>query len=165
MPAFKDKKSGKWFAKFYYRDWQGSNRQKWKRGFATKKEALAYEREFLEKQSNNPDMTFQSLWELYLEDMTARLKVSTIQTKKHICETKILPFFGNKAVNEIKASDIRRWQNTLINSGKNYSETYLKTINNQLVAVINYARRYYDLNTNPCGQAGSIGKSMAEEMQ
>lgn len=165
MPAFKDKKSGKWFAKFYYRDWQGSNRQKWKRGFATKKEALAYEREFLEKQSNNPDMTFQSLWELYLEDMTARLKVSTIQTKKHICETKILPFFGNKAVNEIKASDIRRWQNTLINSGKNYSETYLKTINNQLVAVINYARRYYDLNTNPCGQAGSIGKSRAEEMQ
>lgn len=165
MPAFKDKKSGKWFAKFYYRDWQGNNRQKWKRGFATKKEALAYEREFLEKQSSNPDMTFQSLWELYLEDMTARLKFSTIQTKKHICETKILPFFGNKAVNEIKASDIRRWQNTLINSGKNYSETYLKTINNQLVAIINYARRYYDLNTNPCGQAGSIGKSKAEEMQ
>lgn len=165
MPAFKDKKSGKWFAKFYYRDWQGSNRQKWKRGFATKKEALAYEREFLEKQSSNPDMTFQSLWELYLEDMTARLKFSTIQTKKHICETKILPFFGSKAVNEIKASDIRRWQNTLINSGKNYSETYLKTINNQLVAVINYARRYYDVNTNPCGQAGSIGKSRAEEMQ
>ena len=31
MPAFKDKKSGKWFAKFYYRDWQGSNIQKWKR--------------------------------------------------------------------------------------------------------------------------------------
>lgn len=67
--------------------------------------------------------------------------------------------------NEIKASDIRRWQNTLINSDKNYSETYLKTINNQLVAIINYARKYYDLNTNPCGQAGSIGKGSAEEMQ
>ena len=145
MPAFKDKKSGRWFAKFYYRDWQGNNRQKWKRGFATKKEALAYEREFLEKQASNPDMTFQSLWELYLEDMTARLKFSTIQTKKHICETKILPFFGNKAVNEIKASDIRRWQNTLINSGKNYSETYLKTINNQLTAIFNYAVKYYSL--------------------
>ena len=42
MPAFKDKKTGKWFAKFYYKDWQGINRQKWKRGFATKKEALAF---------------------------------------------------------------------------------------------------------------------------
>lgn len=165
MPAFKDKKSGKWFAKFYYRDWQGNNKQKWKRGFATKKEALAYEREFLEKQSNNPDMTFQSLWELYLEDMSARLKYSTIQTKKHICETKILPFFGSKAINEIKAADIRRWQNSLMKSDRKYSETYLKTINNQLVAIINYARKFYDLNTNPCGQAGSIGKNNAEEMQ
>lgn len=64
MPAFKDKKFDRWFAKFYYRDWQDNNRQKWKWGFATKKEALAYEREFLEKQSNNPDMTFQSLWTL-----------------------------------------------------------------------------------------------------
>lgn len=164
MPAYKDKKTGKWFCKFYYTDWQGNNRQKWKRGFATKKEALAYERDFLEKQSANPDMTFQNLYELYMEDMTARLKQSTILTKKHICETHILPFFGKKPINEIKASDVRRWQNQLMNSPKGYSKTYLKTINNQLTCMINYAKRFYDLNTNPCGQAGSIGQAKAEEM-
>ena len=164
MPAYKDKKTGKWFCKFYYTDWQGNNRQKWKRGFATKKEALAYERDFLEKQSANPDMTFQNLYELYMEDMTARLKQSTILTKKHICETHILPFFGRKPINEIKASDVRRWQNQLMNSPKGYSKTYLKTINNQLTCIINYAKRFYDLNTNPCGQAGSIGQAKAEEM-
>lgn len=163
MPAYKDK-TGKWFCKFYYTDWQGNNRQKWKRGFATKKEALAYERDFLEKQSANPDMTFQNLYELYMEDMTARLKQSTILTKKHICETHILPFFGKKPINEIKASDVRRWQNQLMNSPKGYSKTYLKTINNQLTCMINYAKRFYDLNTNPCGQAGSIGQAKAEEM-
>ena len=164
MPAYKDKKTGNWFCKFYYTDWQGNNRQKWKRGFATKKEALAFEREFLEKQSANPDMTFQSLYQLYMEDMTARLKESTILTKKHICETHILPFFGKKPINEIKASDVRRWQNQLMNSPKGYSKTYLKTINNQLTCMINYAKRFYDLNTNPCGQAGSIGQSQADEM-
>ena len=164
MPAYKDNKTGKWFCKFYYTDWQGNNRQKWKRGFATKKEALAYERDFLEKQSANPDMTFQNLYELYMEDMTARLKKSTILTKKHICETHILPFFGKKPINEIKASDVRRWQNQLINFPKGYSKTYLKTINNQLTCMINYAKRFYDLNTNPCGQAGSIGQARAEEM-
>lgn len=164
MPAYKDNKTGKWFCKFYYTDWQGNNRQKWKRGFATKKEALAYERDFLEKQSANPDMTFQNLYELYMEDMTARLKKSTILTKKHICETHILPFFGKKPINEIKASDVRRWQNQLMNSPKGYSKTYLKTINNQLTCMINYAKRFYDLNTNPCGQAGSIGQAKAEEM-
>lgn len=164
MPAYKDNKTGKWFCKFYYTDWQGNNRQKWKRGFATKKEALAYERDFLEKQSANPDMTFQNLYELYMEDMTARLKQSTILIKKHICETHILPFFGKKPINEIKASDVRRWQNQLMNSPKGYSKTYLKTINNQLTCMINYAKRFYDLNTNPCGQAGSIGQAKAEEM-
>ena len=164
MPAYKDNKTGKWFCKFYYTDWQGTKQQKWKRGFATKKEALAYERYFLEKQSANPDMTFQNLYELYMEDMTARLKKSTILTKKHICETHILPFFGKKPINEIKASDVRRWQNQLMNSPKGYSKTYLKTINNQLACMINYAKRFYDLNTNPCGQAGSIGQAKAEEM-
>ena len=167
MPAYKDNKTGKWFCKFYYTDWQGNSRQKWKRGFATKKEALAYERDFLEKQSANPDMTFQNLYELYMvymEDMTARLKKSTILTKKHICETHILPFFGKKPINEIKASDVRRWQNQLMNSPKGYSKTYLKTINNQLTCMINYVKRFYDLNTNPCGQAGSIGQAKAEEM-
>ena len=97
-------------------------------------------------------------------DMTARLKQSTILTKKHICETHILPFFGKKPINEIKASDVRRWQNQLMNSPKGYSKTYLKTINNQLTCMINYAKRFYDLNTNPCGQAGSIGQAKAEEM-
>lgn len=164
MPAYKDNKTGKWFCKFYYTDWQGNNRQKWKRGFATKKEAQAFERDFLEKQSANPDMTFQNLYELYMEDMTARLKQSTILTKKHICETHILPFFGKKPINEIKASDVRRWQSQLMNSPKGYSKTYLKTINNQLTCMINYAKRFYDLNTNPCGQAGSIGQAKAEEM-
>ena len=46
----------------------------------------------------------------------------------------------------------------------NYSPTYLKTINNQLSAIFNYAVRYYDLKSNPCAKAGSMGKSKAEEM-
>ena len=49
--------------------------------------------------------------------------------------------------------------------GSPYSETYLKTINNQLAAILNYAVRYYDLKENPCRKAGSIGKSHADEMQ
>ena len=164
MPAYKDEKTGKWFAKFYYTNWQGIKKQKWKRGFATKKEALGFERDFLEKQSANPDMTFQNLYEIYMEDMAARLKQSTLLTKKTVLQTHILPFFGNKPINEIKASDVRRWQAKLMSSPNNYSQTYLKKINTELNSIINYAKRFYDLNTNPCGKAGSIGKAKAEEM-
>ena len=164
MPAYKDEKTGKWFAKFYYTNWQGIKKQKWKRGFATKKEALGFERDFLEKQSANPDMTFQNLYEIYMEDMAARLKQSTLLTKKAVLQTHILPFFGSKPINEIKASDVRRWQAKLISSPNNYSQTYLKKINTELNSIINYAKRFYDLNTNPCGKAGNIGKAKAEEM-
>ena len=164
MPAYKDEKTDKWFAKFYYTNWQGIKKQKWKRGFATKKEALGFERDFLEKQSANPDMTFQNLYEIYMEDMAARLKQSTLLTKKAVLQTHILPFFGSKPINEIKASDVRRWQAKLMSSPNNYSQTYLKKINTELNSIINYAKRFYDLNTNPCGKAGTIGKAKAEEM-
>lgn len=164
MPAYKDEKTGKWFAKFYYTNWQGIKKQKWKRGFATKKEALGFERDFLEKQSANPDMTFQNLYEIYMEDMAARLKQSTLLTKKAVLQTHILPFFGSKPINEIKASDVRRWQAKLMSSPNNYSQTYLKKINTELNSIINYAKRFYNLNTNPCDKAGTIGKAKAEEM-
>ena len=164
MPAYKDEKTGKWFAKFYYTNWQGIKKQKWKRGFATKKEALGFERDFLEQQSANPDMTFQNLYEIYMEDMAARLKQSTLLTKKAVLQTHILPFFGSKPINEIKASDVRRWQAKLMSSPNNYSQTYLKKINTELNSIINYAKRFYNLNTNPCGKAGTIGKAKAEEM-
>ena len=164
MPAYKDEKTGKWFAKFYYTNWQGIKKQKWKRGFATKREALGFERDFLEKQSANPDMTFQNLYEIYMEDMAARLKQSTLLTKKAVLQTHILPFFGSKPINEIKASDVRRWQAKLMSSPNNYSQTYLKKINTELNSIINYAKRFYNLNTNPCGKAGTIGKAKAEEM-
>lgn len=65
-------------------------------------------------------------------------------------------------MNEITASDIRKWQSELIKQG--YAPTYLKTISNQLAALFNYAVRYYDLPNNPCRKAGSMGKGKADEM-
>ena len=109
-------------------------------------------------------MTFQNLYEIYMDDMAARLKQSTLLTKKAVLQTHILPFFGSKPINEIKASDVRRWQAKLMSSPNNYSQIYLKKINMELNSIINYAKRFYDLNTNPCGKAGTIGKAKAEEM-
>lgn len=84
-------------------------------------------------------------------------------TTNYIIELKVLPYFGTKKIVDITAADIRRWQNSLMKKG--YSQTYLKTINNQLSTIFNYAVRYYDLPGNPCAQAGSMGKGKAEEMK
>ena len=47
MAAFRNKDNGSWYVQFRYTDWRGERKQKLKRGFATKKEALAWERERL----------------------------------------------------------------------------------------------------------------------
>ena len=53
--------------------------------------------------------------------------------------------------------------NELISQG--YSPTYLRTINNQLTAIFNYAVKYYDLKSNPCRKAGGMGKNKTDEMK
>ena len=147
---------------YRYTDWQGKRRKSTKRGFATKREAEEWLRNFLITQKADFDMKFEDFWKMYCADMETRLREHTMRTKKYIVELKILPYFGDKRVNDITAADIRQWQNELIKMG--YSPTYLKTINNQLSAIFNYAVRYYDLKSNPCVKAGSMGKSKAEEM-
>ena len=70
--------------------------------------------------------------------------------------------------NRSTPDNVRQWQNSLTSyrdeSGKPYSQTYLKCINNQLTAIFNYAVKYYGLKENPCHKAGSMGKKHADEM-
>lgn len=162
MKAEKDPKTGKWLIQYRFTDWQGKRRKSTKRGFATKREAEEWLRTFLVTQKADFDMKFEEFLKMYYADMETRLREHTMRTKKYIIDLKILPYFGQKRVNDITAADIRRWQNELIKKG--YSPTYLKTINNQLSAIFNYAVKYYNLKGNPCTKAGSIGKSRAEEM-
>lgn len=160
MPATRDGKL--WRSQFYYKDWQGVRRKKNKRGFKTKGEADEWERNFLQQQQKNLDISFENFVEIYFADMENRLRESTIINKRYVFDLRVTPYFKHKKMCEIQTSDIRAWQNELIKKG--YAPTYLKSINNQLAALFNYAVRYYDLRDNPCRKAGSIGKSKADEM-
>ena len=66
-------------------------------------------------------------------------------------------------MNEITPANIREWQNIMI--GKGYSQTYLKTINNQITTIFNHAVKLYGLQSNPCHKVGSMGKKKAKEMK
>ena len=113
-------------------------------------------------------MSFSEFVKIYNDDMHPRLREHTYVQKQYVIEKKLLPYFGNKPISDITPADIRKWQNDLMEykdeKGKPYSQTYLKTINNQLTAIFNFAVRYYGLSRNPCQIAGSMGKSHAEEM-
>ena len=172
MPAYKyTLKNGKtmWYAAFNYTDWTGKYRHTCKRGFKTQREAKEYERSVLDQQNATSDILFSSLVENYMEDMSHRLKPTTMDNKRNIIDSKLLPYFSRLKVCDIDTIKVRKWQNELISfrdeNGKPYSQTYLKTVNNQLFAILIYAVTHYNLSTNPCRAAGSIGKSKAGEMK
>lgn len=164
MKAEKNKKTGKWDIQYRYTDWQGIRRKSMKRGFDTKREAEEWLREFLSVKAVDFNMLFEDFVnDIYYKDQATRLREHTMENKHYLIDLKILPYFGRKKMNEIKAGDIRKWQNMMISKG--YAPTYLKTMNNQLSAIFNFAEKYYDLSTNPCKKAGSMGKSKADEMK
>ena len=168
MAAFKNKTNGTWYVQFRYTDWKGERQQKLKRGFATKKEAQAWEREFLMQKQADVNMTFESFAQLYEKDMKPKLKLNTWLTKESIIQKKILPYFGKRKLSEITAKDVMDWQNVIRGltdaKGKPYSPTYLKTVHNQLSALFNHAVRYYGLQVNPAAKAGNMGVEERREM-
>lgn len=167
MTVIKNQKSNTYEVRTYYKDWTGVRKQKTKRGFKRKCDAQEWERAFKLKENLSLDMYFEDFVDLYLNDIKSRIKYNTWLTKKHIVEKKILPYFSKKKLQEIKPSDIRQWQNTMMNyrnkQGEGYSQVYLKTIHNQLSAILNHAVNFYDLKSNAARKAGSMGKERTKE--
>lgn len=169
MPVYKDEKKGTWYVSIRYLNWKGEHTRKLKRGFKSKKEAQEYERTFLLKESRNLDMSFKDFVDIYLKDCSHRVKLNTLNTKEYIIKMKILPYLGEKKINEILPSDIKDWQNEMLmyrnDKGEAFSPCYLKTLHNQLSAIFNYAVKLYNLPNNPARVAGNMGKEKSKEVE
>lgn len=97
------------------------------------------------------------------DDFSCTIKADNLpdsyQTKVTKEDTKFLPYFGDFSIENIDAYMIRQWQNTMITHPENYAPTYLKTLNNQLSAIFNFAVKFYGLSQNPVSVCGTMGKS------
>lgn len=165
MPVYKNEDKGTWYCSFYYTDWQGNRKKKKKEGFKLQREAKEYEKNFIEQYSGSCDMLFKNFVDIYLKDCKTRLKPTTYLIKESVINDKIIPYFNDIPLNSITPANIRQWQNTLMNSDKQYSPTYLKGLNSQLSAIFNFAVKYYNLNANPARLCGGMGQRNAESMQ
>ena len=169
MAVIKNNKTGMWEVRTYYKDLTGARKQKTKRGFDKKSEALEWERNFKLKEDQSISMSFKSFVDIYLTDLEPRIKRNTFLTKKHIIETKILPYFGKRKLDDIRTSDVIQWQNEIMklkkDNGELFSPTYLKTIHNQLSAILNHAVNMYGLKDNVARKAGTMGKEENKEME
>ncbi len=168
MPAYRDEKTGKYFASFYFTDYTGAKKKKMKRGFARKRDAQEWERQFLMQQSANLGMTFGDFVEIYRRDKQDRLRESTWISKNNMIDTKILPYFKDRVISEIEPHDVIAWQNDIMtlrkDDGAPYSPSYLRSVHSQLSAIFNHAKKYYRLKENPAETVGNMGREQHREM-
>ena len=134
-----------------------------KRGFRTKREAEEYEANYKRKVRHDMSMLFDDFVNCYFEDKKNRLKERTYHTKKYMVDSRVIPYFTGKKMNEITTKDILDWQNAMIDMG--FSETYQRMLQNQVTALFSHAERFYDLHSNPCKKVDKIGKANANELQ
>lgn len=159
----------KWRAVYRYTDFTGKRRQTQKRGFNTKREAEFWLENKKKAENGQLNMTFGSFYEIYERDKKARVKETTFETKSYVARDKILPYFKDRRMDEIKPKDVMEWQNELLNyrdeKGEPYSSGYLRTIHAQLSAIFNFAKRYYGLSTNPAAIVGTMKNDVEKEVE
>lgn len=169
MSVSKDPQRGTYYVQCWYKDWTGKRCKKTKRGFKTKKAATSWEVDFLRQMEGTPDMTLNAFYGLYCKDMKKKLRNTTKLNKANMIESKILPYLGEKKLTEITPLDILNWQNAIqderTSNGLHYRDSYLRSISNQLSAMLNHAVRYYNLPSNPMSKVDRMGSKKTEEMK
>lgn len=160
---------------YRYTSPNGERKSSCKRGFKLQKDAKKWEKEELpaiirqleHEETLDENLTMTELISEYMDFTKLRRRESTADNKKNIIDSKILPFFANKKVYDITTNDVRKWQNRILSmkksNGENYSSTYLRTINNQLSAILNYAVVYHNLPSNPVLKIERLGTKQADK--
>ena len=170
MPVYKDKKNGSYYVMVRYKDWTGENKQTCKRGFRRERDAKEWEAQFALQRKADPNMTLESFFEMYSQDVKPTLKLNTWKTKESYIRSKVLPYLGKRKMSEITPKDIKDWQNTIrqlpgSKRGSTIAPGTLKTIHGELSALFNHACKYYGLSENPARLAGGMGEESVREMQ
>lgn len=153
MPAYKDNKTGKWYCIFYYTDSKGKRKQKKKRGFNLKREALEWENKFLLSMQKVTNMGFNDFVDEYLKNRKPKIKLRTYTTKVKRFK-RAREFFKDTPINKIKSLDIDKYLNTLL--ADNLSTTTIDNYKRELATLFNYAIKFHGLKKNPTHGLGKV---------
>ena len=140
MPAYKDKDRGTWYVKYSVLDGStGKRKQALKRGFPTKREALAFESsQRLTPTTVNP-MTFAQLCESYYK--YGNQKDRTKDAQLAILETHV-PFM-DKRCEDLGKKDLMKWYLAL--DAKDLKPSMKNLILTITKAVFRHGEQFYDL--------------------
>ena len=162
MPVYLDEKTKKWRCVIRYVDFNGEKKQTQKRGFATKRDALAYERAFLTQKQYDGKTTYAEIWELFKEDALSDKRFTTVRGYESNMRLYILPFFGDRAIADIDDLMIRKWQNEL--KQQDFQDVYIRRIETNFRTVLRYGLATCKIDTDPSKRLKPAGSTKVREM-
>ncbi|HHB6438175.1 TPA: tyrosine-type recombinase/integrase [Staphylococcus aureus] len=147
MPVYKDDNTGKWYFSIRYKDVYGNNKRKMQRGFSTKREAKRAEAIFLNdvNEGYSDSKTFDYVFHHYLENSDLRPK--TKRRKQNEYHKHFKAKFGHIKMNKITQNQCQEFRKYLIENVA--STNSARTIWSGFKVVINYAKKYFGLRTDP----------------
>lgn len=138
---YKKKNNTYWYVKY---------KNKTKRGFKTKHDALLYESKLKLSLIDNIEtesIYFFNVANDYLDYLKVNTSYGTYSKFKTILNNIIIPNVKNKKISCITELDCRNFRNYVLTL--NYSTTYKNYILNKYKAIFKHAKKYYRLTHNP----------------
>lgn len=148
-----------------------------KKGIKSKKEAQELEAKIRNDKEFNPKKELKTFKEIYLkyidyckiEIEKGNMRTTTIDSKKSIFDTHILPFFNKTLIENITKEDILNFQKELSktknvrNSNQNLANGTLRKIYKQLNAFFEYCFQEEYITVNPCNKVNNFKKEKKEK--
>lgn len=141
MPVYKNKSNNTWYIKY---------KNKTKRGFKTKKEALQYEAKMKLSMVENldvQDVYFSDVALDYLDTLKKNTRFSTFQKCNNAIVNIILKNVKNKKIAMVNEIDCRSFYEYV--KGLDYSTVYKNYILNKYKVIFKHAQIYFKLHHNP----------------
>lgn len=160
MPTYKDA-NGKYYCKFYFVDYGGIRKQKKKSGFARKRDADKWEKDFLSKMAGSPDMPFTAfVYSVFLPAKKEMVRPSSYIQAEMLLRKWAVPYFKDRPLNSITPKDILQWQLDIKSQktlrGRPMAPRTLIEIVRQVSALFNFAMCFHGLSDNPVKRTGCI---------
>lgn len=160
MPIYKVKGTKKYKVRVNYVDTDGNYKAKYATTNTYEEAVLKYN-ELYENRLVQDNVTLQKLVEEYLMVVKVKDKLITYKNYRQYFKA-ILAFSDPKIrIKDITPLYIRNWQNALVDHG--YTPKTVYVYNSTFSALMNFAKTFYGLKTNPVKLAGKIGKAYTTE--
>lgn len=157
MPVYKNKSNNTWYIKY---------KNKTRRGFNTKREAMQYESKMklsIVENIDTQDVYFKDVAMDYLNTLKKNSKFSTFQKCNNVILNIILKNVVNKKIANISEKDCREFYEYV--KELDYSTVYKNYIINKYKVIFKHAKIYYKLQHNPSSIIENIKPTHTERIK